>query len=558
MGNIPSYRVYVLKKNGVYPWHSKLSLMSGDTLRIRAEYGGAGSIPQIWLYDEVGNTRPPEAMVVTSAASNNNVISLKNLLISGFGEYDYREVDGVNTSLLSIRGVSSIYIDSCILKSTNASHIRIDNGYVKVMKVTNSIFADMGFLGTSSLLEGKAIDFQSGGADSCIIENNTFVNWQSSIINHYPASGYPLKYLKFDHNTLVNGVSYQGLMCLGHVEGGSITITNNLLIDPFSLGNDIDAFRETCYPSGEVQENGLRRLPWIHATKVTNTTFTISNNYYTISDSGAVYYNAYASYQNEGVPLSHAINARLAASGGDTVQAFKKAAVQAEKVPYLMTKMNRWYSSGNPDFTKISDGIWAYDYDRKPASYYLNDFNCNFKSNVDLTGVGAHRWSQQPGLPDSLQTRQHLYQGWNLCALPRINQSDSIHVSIAYPGKTSTVWSYNMVTKVYESQSYAKPGMGLWVNNKLDEPSFSITGVATTLPLRIPIAQSGWAFIGGRTWPTPKASLRLLHGGHISGSMYRYNQVTKAYDPIAAIIPGEAAWVNVQGSGTYPDTLVVP
>ena len=52
-------------------------------------------------------------------------------------------------------------------------------------------------------------------------------------------------------------------MCLGHVEGGSIIITNNLLIDPFSLGNDIDAYRETYYPSGEVQENGLRRLPWI-------------------------------------------------------------------------------------------------------------------------------------------------------------------------------------------------------------------------------------------------------------------------------------------------------
>ena len=145
------------KKNAVYPWHSKLSLMSGDTLRIRAEYGGAGSIPQIWLYDEVGNIRPPEAMVVTSAASNNNVISLKNLLISGFGEYDYRELDGINTSLLSIHGESSIYIDSCILKSTNASHIRIDNGYVKVMKVTNSIFADMGFLVHRACWKGKRL-----------------------------------------------------------------------------------------------------------------------------------------------------------------------------------------------------------------------------------------------------------------------------------------------------------------------------------------------------------------------------------------------------------------
>ena len=92
----------------------------------------------------------------------------------------------------------------------------------------------------------------------------------------------------------------------------------------------------------------------------------------------------------------------------------------------------------------------------------------------------------------------------------------------------------------------------------MDEPVYSITGVAHTLPLRIPIAQAGWAFAGGRTWPTPKASLRLLHGGHISGSMYRYNQVTKAYDPITAIIPGEAVWVNIQGSNTYPDTLVVP
>ena len=119
-----------------------------------------------------------------------------------------------------------------------------------------------------------------------------------------------------------------------------------------------------------------------HATNVTNTAFTISNNYYTISDSGAVYYNAYASYQNEGVPLSHAINARLAASGGDTVQAFKKAAVQAEKVPYLMTKMNRWYCTpviqggGGKDpsqatgfnFPKVEAGIYPCDFGRQPGT----------------------------------------------------------------------------------------------------------------------------------------------------------------------------------------------
>ncbi len=332
-GHIPQSRVYVLKKDGIYPWHSVLSLLQGDNLQIRAAYGDTGCRPQIWLYDEAGSLRPPKAMIVLS---NNSVVSLKNLLISGFQEDDYTELDGIDTSLININGGDcSLYIDSCILKSTNASHIRIDgsSGYAKMIKVTNSIFADMGFLSTSSLLEGKAIDFQSGGADSCIVENNTFVNWQSSILNHFSACSLTIKYLKFDHNTLVNGVSYQGLMCLGKVANGSITITNNLLIDPFSLGNDIDAFRETYYPSGEVQEYGLRRLPWIHATDVTNTTFTISNNYYTISDSGAVYYNAYSSYQNEGVPLSHAINARLAASGGDTVQAFKKVAIQPEKVP---------------------------------------------------------------------------------------------------------------------------------------------------------------------------------------------------------------------------------
>ncbi len=56
-----------------------------------------------------------------------------------------------------------------------------------------------------------------------------------------------------------------------------------------------------------------------------------------------------------------------------------------------------------------------------------------------------------------------------------------------------------------------------------EAPSFSITGVAHTLPLHIPVMKAGWVLVGGRTWPTPKASIKARHGTNaVTASMYKY------------------------------------
>ena len=89
----------------------------------------------------------------------------------------------------------------------------------------------------------------------------------------------------FDHNTIVNGMSYHGMLSLG-ITGEKIQITNNLLVDPFALGSDTDATRQAEYESGEFDEYGGPRMSWIFSVPNDSTEWVVSNNYYTISTAG--------------------------------------------------------------------------------------------------------------------------------------------------------------------------------------------------------------------------------------------------------------------------------
>ncbi len=598
-------RVYVLQRNGIYPWNKQLNVPAGRHIRIRSEYRTDSTMPQIWLYDvSFSNTRPPANMInVTGDAT------LSNILVSGFQEDDYREVDGVQGQLIGCPAAangSRFLIDSCIMKSINGQILRTV-GRPSVVRVTNSIFADMGNLATSNLGVGQGVDLRDNMVDTCDIRNTTFVNSLDRIIRHYQ-SKWAIRNLWFNNNTCVNGLSYHAFLSLGKVDSngtGTVQIKNNLLIDHFALGYDTCANRQREWSDGQERDstNGAYRMTWLVADPygtgfgasggICQPTWDIENNWYTQSDSGAVvvsgwmmkpYRDSSGAYNRSiGPSMTWNMAARMYGDGlnvplqipaRDTLLAFRRAAVQPVNVPSLMTNMIRWFyrnrneegagkSKGgdyDPNYPPLSPGIWKYDYNRKPASYYLNDFNCNFKADTILTGVGSSRWSQIGGLPDSLQTRQHLYQGWNLVALPRLGKKDFTGVVKAWPSLWGSVYRYDTYLKSYQSVDYVKPGEeGVWVNYSVDAPSFSITGVAHTLPLRIPVTQSGWVLVGGRTWPTPKASLKCRYGNNaVSGSMYRYNPVTKGYDPVTVITPGEACWVNIQGSGAFPDTIDIP
>ena len=394
----PANRVYELERGGIYLANASFRVNPGGTVRMRANDSAGVSRPVIFLWPRGGTTTPtlPPGNLFDMRGT---LLDLKDLVISGYFE-------PIDTNLYNLQGVlidvpaagagANIRIESCILTNSNGNHVRT-TGATGVISVRNSIFANMGYLGTSNLGAGKAIDLRDASQDSVIFVNNTFVNWQDRIIRHYsiptPTLTGPTRFLKFEHNTLVNGMSYHGLLSLGTV-GPRAIITNNLLIDPFSLGNDTDATRQSEFLSSlETDPYGGARMNWIFSTPNDITQWTISNNYYAISDSGQAFYDEFASagVTGEGSPLTWHLNSKL---GADSVNAFTKISIALNKIPAVMLNENRWYRSptgGNKIKNTPACGCWtgAYDYDRRGWKWYDDTLDCAYS-----TGSPAYTGAQ--------------------------------------------------------------------------------------------------------------------------------------------------------------------
>jgi len=323
---------------------------------------------------------------------NGGTLEMKNICVAGFYEPEPNRVDGVQGGLINTTAVgTSIILEGVVFSNINGQHVRTGFNAVKV-QITNSIFANMGALTTSNLGAGKGIDLREATCDSFIVVNNTFVNYQDRAIRHYnfanPGAGTgEIKYGRIEHNTFINGMGFHGLFSLGNV-GPRIIITNNLFVDAFSLGEDsTDATRAAEWANtGEVYPNGRNRITWIFTARNNVTQWTVSNNYYAISDSGQAFLNSF----KFGVasPLSWHINSRL---GADSTKAFSQTNLSLGKIPRLMTNMMRWYESptggkrlkDQTNFVKARD-----DYDRRRIEFYRDTLNATYSiSSTAYTGA---------------------------------------------------------------------------------------------------------------------------------------------------------------------------
>jgi hypothetical protein len=376
-GGIPANRVYELQRGGLYLSNAVIVVSPNKTMRLRAN-DSTGNRPVIFLYPTgtgANPERPPGNFI-----DLRGTLTMKNIILSGYFE-------PVDTNLFNLQGAlitvpaagagARITIDSCILKSSNGNHLRTD-GATRNVTVTNSIFADMGYLGRSNLGAGKGIDLRDASADTVIFLNNSFVNWQDRIIRHYnltnPGLGTgAIGYLRFEHNTLVNGMSYHGLLSLGSV-GRRAIITNNLFLDAFSLGSDTDAVRQSEFANhGEKDAFGGNRMMWIFSNTNDTTQWSVSNNFYATSDSGQAFFTAFAAAGvTPGSRLSWHINTKIA----DSVTAFMSVNnFSFTNAPKDMNRINRWYrspSGGNKTKNTPNAAIWnsSFDFDRRSWQYY--------------------------------------------------------------------------------------------------------------------------------------------------------------------------------------------
>ncbi|MDQ7817400.1 MAG: T9SS type A sorting domain-containing protein [Melioribacteraceae bacterium] len=375
-------RIYELDRGGIYLSTEILTLSAKKTLRIRAAQG-TGSKPIIYLFPTgtgANPTRPPGNFAVLNGAH----IELTGIAIAGIYEWDTEAIGNMQGGLINTTGVGSrITVDNCIMSNTNGNHIRTGSGS-NLVKVTNSIFANMGSLTTSNFGAGKGIDLREVSCDSLILLNSTFVNYQDRVVRHLNlASGNTvtglLGYCLIDHNTFVNGMGFHGVLSLGNV-GKNVRITNNLFLDAYALGEDsLDVTRSVEFNNtGEKYANGNNTMPWIFTAPNDTTKWDVQKNYFSISSAGQSWFAARPRHK-EGSPLSNHIKGKL---GANAAQAFTKLnSLSFTNAPALMVNlMNYYVSPTGGNYTKDKPGYdWRiHDMDRRTLNYYIDTMNCAY------------------------------------------------------------------------------------------------------------------------------------------------------------------------------------
>jgi hypothetical protein len=417
-------RVYVLKKNGIYAWNAALSLSPGSVITFRAEYGKTGYDPEIYMFPTGAGTSPLAPPGRLIQLNGNSTLKMTHVMVSGYEETVDTLLQYSNTYIIQSTATGSnnkIVLDSCIMKTIAGQIIRTD-GPASLIKITHSIFADMGHP-TSNFGAGKFIDARDVQIDTLIVQNCTLVNMYDRVIRHYQ-SKFPIVNFIFDHNTVVNSMSYHGFLSLGKVDStgnGTLQITNNLLIDHFALGEDTAAVRQVEFgdPGENDTTNHLPRMTWVMTNKNNAAKWNIQKNYYTSSDSGAAILKlgppndtVYAGplYHKQGPPyLTWNMNAVLASQSKDTLQTFTPIInVKLTKAPGLMTELIRWVlnksldNKNKPTLNVSPIWNWTYDFHRHKLEYYADTLNCSytFVADTDLSVastdgkvIGDTRWT---------------------------------------------------------------------------------------------------------------------------------------------------------------------
>ncbi len=459
-------RVYVLHKDGIYAWNASITLAAGSTVAFRAEYGTTGHYdPTIYFFPAPPSTTNPPGQMFS--LSGNSTFKMTHVMVTGYEE----SIDSLLTysNTMMVRASSGtnnrFIIDSCIMKTIAGQILRTD-APATLIKMTNSIFADMGHP-TSNFGAGKFIDARNVRIDTLIVQNCTLINLYDRVIRHYQSnvSANGIINFIFDHNTVINDMAYHGFLSLGAVDSsgiGTLQITNNLLIDHFALGEDTAYVRQVEFsdPGENDTTNNLPRMTWVLTNKNNAANWNIQKNYFTSSDSGAAMLalgppndNVYAGpyYHKEGPPfLTWNMNKVLASQGKDTLHTFIPITnVKVTKAPALMTKLIRWVLNASlDDKNKPTLNVspiwnWTLDFERHHLEYYFDTLNCSYTfisdTNLSVAGtdgkiIGDTRWTST-GL-----------------VIPRTPALVSTHDTTGMPRKATLRWNSAYGATTYRLQ----------------------------------------------------------------------------------------------------------
>ena len=367
-------RIYQLQRDAIYLMDDDVR-NDGYHLRIYGEESDAGAMPQVYT------TRNPDSgNVVGDPFGMQGDITFRNWAMNGFLP-EAGGGDGIaaqSTRVVRVRAPGfNLVMDRFYAVNFVASVVRAASA-LRSFELTNSVWANIGWLGDNgtNLGAGKGIDLRDGSIESLVMRNNTFVNFTDRIIRHRNSTA-PLQNLLFDHNTLVNIVSYHGTLALGLV-GESVQITNNLFYDSFVAGADSSDIvrQEEFNESGELYPNNKAKMHWIFTepSALATTEFTVGNNAYVVTNAVEQFYQTYGDGNgdkdiiDEGPALTDYIRARIS----DPDMAFVEYDFALANVPNAPVNLVTWYreETGRTKETITFDPATD-DFDRRDLAYFL-------------------------------------------------------------------------------------------------------------------------------------------------------------------------------------------
>jgi hypothetical protein len=360
-------RVYVLKANGHYDWTATCSLnVANRKILIRGEYGKNYAIPSTLTSDykpllQSSTTRTGLFVV----SSTNDTICIKNVAIAGYDALNSpTNLDAQNPNYFSwIAGsTGSIYIDSCVITgaTTVVNIAGRSMSTIQVVRIRHSIIGDCGNFTLTNFGAGRVVNLNAVGTDTVDMQDNTIYHVVDRTVRYLTATQ-PVYSFKFNHNTVVNCLSYHGFITLTQVDSlgtGPFEIKDNLFVDNYALGPDTDATRQgEMIDNPDKDINSIGKCAWI-ITKPNLTShitpWVISNNYYYISDSGkavrdfetgvGLHHVLYGSAAPEPIMTSDIIR-QLTINGGNAATAFTKVKIGFTLAPQFPSKLVRWYFS---------------------------------------------------------------------------------------------------------------------------------------------------------------------------------------------------------------------
>lgn len=384
-------RVYQLQRDGIYLMDNDIR-NDGYHLQIVGEESDEGAIPQLYT-----TLNPDSGNPVGDPFGMQGDLSLINFAMAGTLPIDVGgDYAQMSTRVVRVRAPGfNLVMDRFYAVNFQASIVRAQSA-LNSFTMTNSMWVNSGWLGDNgtNFGAGKGIDLRDGSIQDFVIRNSTFVNYTDRIIRHRNSTA-PIENMIFDHNTILNAVSYHGTIALGEV-GQSVQITNNLFYDSFVGGADSsDVVRQEEFnESGELYGNGRPAMQWIFSVPNETTSWTVENNAYVVSDEVEAFYDTFGDGGGDdgnpdngtdgdndiigaGAPLTDHILGRI--DNPDT--AFMEYDFDLADAPGPMIDMVTWYrtETGRTKETITFDPATD-DYDRRTLEYFITDFDASFST----------------------------------------------------------------------------------------------------------------------------------------------------------------------------------